>query len=126
MSYFLAKGCFRRLKGSAVTSKFFSGVTPPYSQFPYIPSTCFHSYSRGRKYRGVWGCDTAPTDKTRQFAEQLNPFAGHKLSLTVANSAYRCCHGACEAPGKIAKFNFGKQKSTTSVVPFLSGGLCEL
>ena len=27
---------------------------------------------------------------------------------------------------KFQKFNFGKQKSTTSVVPFLSGGLCEL
>ena len=27
---------------------------------------------------------------------------------------------------RLQKFNFGKQKSTTSVVPFLSGGLCEL
>ena len=44
---------------------------------------------------------TPPTEKTRQFAGQLNPFAGHKISLTVAHSAYRCCHGACEAPGKM-------------------------
>ena len=27
---------------------------------------------------------------------------------------------------KLQKFNFGKQKSTTSAVPFLSGGLFEL
>ena len=58
---------------------------------------------QGQKYRGVGGCDTPPTDKTREFAGQLNPFAGHKFLLTVAHSAYRCCHGACEAPGKIAK-----------------------
>ena len=49
-----------------------------------------------------------PTDKTREFAGQLNPFAGHKFSLTVAHSAYRCCHGACEAPGKIAKVQLQK------------------
>ena len=67
---------------------------------------------------------TLLTDKTRQCTGKLNPFAGHKFSLTVAHSAYRC-HGACEAPGKIAKFNFGRQKLTTSVVPFLSGGILE-
>ena len=57
---------------------------------------------RGENTGGVWGV-CPPTEKTWQFAGQLNPFAGHKFSLTVAHSAYRCCHGACEAPGKIAK-----------------------
>ena len=52
---------------------------------------------------GGGGCDIPQTEKTRQFAGQLNPFAGHKFSLTVAHSAYPCRHGACEAPSKIAK-----------------------
>ena len=57
----------------------------------------------GAKLPGGVGGVTPPTKKTRHFAGQLNPFAGDKFSLTVAHSAYRCCHGACEAPGKIAK-----------------------
>ena len=60
------------------------------------------TYPGAKIPRGCGGCDP-PTEKTRQFAGQLNPFAGHKLSLTVAHSAHQCCHGACEAPGKIVK-----------------------
>ena len=42
---------------------------------------------RGENTGGCGGCDT-PTEKTRQFAGQLNPFAGHTFLLTVAHSAY--------------------------------------
>ena len=59
--------------------------------------------ARGENTRGCGGCDIPPTEKTRQFAGQLNPFAGPKFLLTVAHSAYRWCHGACEASGKIVK-----------------------
>ena len=58
---------------------------------------------RGENTGGCGEVVTPPTEKTRQFAGQLNPFAGHKFSLTVAHSEYRCCHGACEAPGKTVK-----------------------
>ena len=57
----------------------------------------------GAKIPGGCGGVTPPTEKTRQLAGQLNPFTGHKFLLTVAHSAYRCCHGACEAQGKIVK-----------------------
>ena len=30
---------------------------------------------QGRKYGGCGGCDAPPTDKTRQFTRQLDPFA---------------------------------------------------
>ena len=66
----------------------------------------FNVATRGENTGGCGGV-TPPTDRARQFAGQWNPFAGHELV-------------------KFQKFNFGKQKSTTSVVPFLSGGLCEL
>ena len=61
-----------------------------------------YTVPRGENTGGV-GVSHPPTEKIRQFAGQLNPFAGHKFSLTVAHSASRCCHGACEAPGKIVK-----------------------
>ena len=82
---------------------------------------------QGRKYRGVWGCDTPPpTKKTRQFAEQLNPLAGHKFSLLLRIQHIDVVMEHVKHQVKLQQFNFGKQKSTTSAVPLLSGGLFEL
>ena len=79
-----------------------------YCDLPYrvLMIVRFISHAGAKIPGGVGGCDTPPTDKTREFAGQLNPFAEHKFSLTVAHSAYRCCHGACEAPCKIKILKF--------------------